>query len=245
MIESMAQVEDRHWWFVARREILMAAATRKLGSPPTSILDLGCGTGGNLAALAQTFETATVVGLDSQPRCIELCRSRGLRVVSGDLTALPFADAEFELVTAFDVLEHVANEAAAASEIARVLAPRGTAIVTVPAYHWLWGPHDDLNSHKRRYTRPRLRATLAAAGLDVTYATYFNTILFPMAALVRIAEKITGKYAHEDRMPSAPVNWALYHAFRLERRLVTSGARLPYGTSVLAVAQHATHVAHD
>lgn len=239
LIEDIGAVEDRHWWYVARREILIAAAERYLPARPESVVDLGCGTGGTLVAFRDAFDPRDLVGLDNEPVCVSACEERGLTVVPGSLTDLPFDDGAFDLVSALDVIEHVEDEHGSAREIARVVSPNGIVLVTAPAYEWLWGPHDDLNHHIRRYTRTRLVATLEASGLEVLYATYFNCYLFPAAAVGRIAERVTGRHAKEYHLPSESVNSALTTVFRAERRRVARGRTLPYGLSVLAVARRA------
>jgi SAM-dependent methyltransferase len=237
LIATMLEVDDRHWWHVARRDIIVAAAQRAVPVAPASILDVGCGTGGNLAALRDALGATRAVGLDRDATCVDAAHRRGLEAVMGEGASLPFADDEFQLVSALDVLEHVADEVGAAAEIGRVLEPGGTALVTVPAYAWLWSPYDDMNAHKRRYTRQRLVAVLEAAGLHVEYATYFNTLLFPLAAAGRLAERAASRDAGAGNLPPPAVNSSLRAIFRAETAAVARGGSLPYGLSVLVVAR--------
>jgi ubiquinone/menaquinone biosynthesis C-methylase UbiE len=239
LIETMIEVDDRHWWHIARREILVAAACRAVLEPPSAILDIGCGTGGNLAAFRDALGARHAVGIDRHADCVEAARGRGLDVVAGESTSLPFDDEAFGFVSALDVLEHVDDESAAAREIVRVMAPRAAALVTVPAYTWLWSPCDDLNAHRRRYTLERLAAVLEGASLRIEYATYFNTYLFPLAAAGRLAERASGRDGGANALPPAPVNSALRAVFRAERTHVAQGRSMPYGLSVLAVARRA------
>jgi ubiquinone/menaquinone biosynthesis C-methylase UbiE len=238
LIQTMIDVDDRHWWHVARRDILVAAAQRATSGSPGAILDIGCGTGGNLAALRDALGATRAVGLDRNDECVEVARGRGLEIVRGEGASLQFADGEFDFVSALDVLEHLEDEVAGAREIGRVLSPQGTALITVPAYEWLWGPYDELNAHKRRYTRDRLVSALEGAGLEVTYSTYFNTYLFPIAAAGRLAERVAHRDGGASNLPSAGVNSALLSIFRSERARVARGKTLPYGLSVLATARH-------
>jgi ubiquinone/menaquinone biosynthesis C-methylase UbiE len=204
------------------------------------VLDIGCGTGGNLAAIAARYPAATLRGIDVSTACVDACRSRGIEASIGDASSLLYADGSIGLVTILDALEHIEDESGTLREIARVLAPDGVVLVTVPAYSWLYGPHDQLNQHVRRYTRPRLVAAIRAAGLRVEQATYFNTLLFPVAATARLLEKVSGRHAGEDRLPAAPVNAVLRAIFSAERWPIGAGIPLPFGLSVLAVGRRAS-----
>ena len=152
-LEEMGRVEGAHWWFRARREIIVAVLRAQRLPAEIRVLDVGCGTGANLAALRDTLHDADIVGLDPSERAREVCARRGLPTIAGAATELPFADATFDLVTAFDVLEHVADDAGAVAELQRVLRPGGSAIVTVPALPWMWGPHDARAHHRWRGPR--------------------------------------------------------------------------------------------
>lgn len=238
LIAAMADVEGRHWWYVARRQIVITAVRRFTDSRPPAVLDVGCGTGGNLAALKEGLDVRRAVGIDSTPQCVSIASARGLDIVLGGASNLPFQDGEFDLVTALDVLEHVEDERSALLEMKRVLRRGGAIVLTVPAYQWLWGPHDDLNHHKRRYTLRRLTSALKDADLTVTYSSYFNTYLFPMAAAARIMERMAGRRGNEDVVPSAPVNDLLTRVFGAESRRIARGGSFPFGLSILAVARH-------
>lgn len=137
-----AEVEATHWWFVGRRR-LFGAELAKSGIKPTDrVLDIGTGTGANLRLL-RSLGLAAVRGLDSSDEAIGYCVSKGLGAVQkGDICALPFADESFDFVLATDVIEHVDDDPAAAREIARVLAPGGIALISVPAFPSLWGLQD-------------------------------------------------------------------------------------------------------
>ena len=143
-------LEGRHWWFVARRRIFMRLLAGYLPPASRTILDVGCGTGRNLTALA---DLGTATGLDPASGALEHCRAHRLeRLAAGFLSALPFADESFDLVTAFDVLEHDGDPERCVREVHRVLAPGGWFFATVPAYSFMWGDHDVVAHHHRRYT---------------------------------------------------------------------------------------------
>jgi SAM-dependent methyltransferase len=234
LYDRMGDTADRHWWYVARREILSTLIAREIAPKPGArILEVGCGTGHNLPMLGR-FGTVTAIELDADAR--EMARARtGLHVHGAALPALTgFEERGFDLVAALDVIEHVDEDVASLATLADRLAPGGRMLVTVPALQWLWSAHDVTNHHKRRYTARTLRDAVAAAGLKIELLTYFNSLLFPLAAASRIAGKITGREGSDDALPSAPVNRLLRGVFGLERHLV-GRVKLPVGVSLVAI----------
>jgi SAM-dependent methyltransferase len=234
------RTEDRHWWFVGRRRIVLEALSLSLArvGPQSSprILDFGCGTG---AMLTHLRRLGTVEGVDGDERAIGFCRSRGesnVHLLESD--DLPFEDESFDLVTAFDVLEHIADDRGALAEIRRVLRPGGTLMITVPAYQWMWGPHDEINDHKRRYSSAEIESKITAAGLELDRLTHFNTLLLPVIAAVRLLRKRL-----PDRSPRSdfglgargPANGILAAVLSSEARVLRR-RNLPIGVSILATA---------
>ena len=140
-----------------------------------------------------------------------------------------------DLVCLLDVLEHVEDDLSALRRIARLLKPGGRVLVTVPAYQWLWSPHDTAHHHYRRYTAHLLAQTAEQSGLTVHRIGYFNSLLFPLVAAVRLIGKLfSKKYSSDTTLPSPWINWLLLRIFVAERHVV---ARIgfPMGTSVIAV----------
>jgi SAM-dependent methyltransferase len=232
-------LEDWHWWFAGRRRIVLATLDRWLppAPAPRRILDVGCGTGATLAALSAL---GAARGVDTDEQAVELSRSRGLSNVEVyDGVTLPVEDGTQDLVCALDVIEHADDDVALLREIRRSLAPGGMAVVTVPAYGFLWGPHDEVVHHRRRYRAGPLRAALRAAGLAVDHCTYFNSILFVPVAAVRLARRHRPRDAEptSDFALARPgrANDLLARAFAIER-WVAPRVRLPFGVSILAVA---------
>ncbi len=232
-----AQVEDEHWWFSARREIVRRVLSNLNLPANTALLDVGCGTGGNLSVLS---EFGRLVGVEMDEFAREAARAREVcDVRDGSLPdRLPFEAGTFDLVTALDVIEHVEDDVAALAGIADVLKDAGLVLVTVPAYQALWSRHDEVNHHYRRYTRPRLEESLRRAGFEKLHISYFNTWLFPAIAAVRLASRaFPGTTAGDDlRMPAPAVNRILRAVFASEARVVASKT-LPVGVSLLAVAR--------
>lgn len=241
------ELDDRHWWFAARRRIVLGLLRdalrreRPAGARPR-ILDIGCGAGATLRELARLGEA---VGLDTEPTAVEAARRRsGCDVRLGSLPAdLPFEPASFHVVTLLDVLEHIEDDAASLRAIHAVLKPGGLLLCTVPAYRFLWSEHDVLNQHKRRYTRGELRARMEEAGFRVSKLTYYNTLLFPPIAAVRLLRGGPKPRRPGEEEPSpdlgevaAPLNALLRGVFGAERHWLRLGT-FPFGVSVLALAQ--------
>ena len=233
--DRMRELERTHWWFTARREILAAEIARLPLPAPARILEVGCGTGGNLELLSR-FGEVQAIEPDPDSRAYAAQRS-GVAVHGGRLPdGLPDLGA-FDLVAAFDVVEHVEDDAAAVAALAGRLKPGGFLVTTVPAYAWLWSDHDAQHHHKRRYARAAYRRLFEAAGLTVRRATYFNTVLFPPIAAVRGAKTLARlRGGDEEALPPAPVNRLLHTLFAAEAGLLRV-ADLPFGVSILLVAQ--------
>jgi SAM-dependent methyltransferase len=239
--EQYFRLEDRHWWFRGRREILVGLLDRHVGPDPTAtrpVLDVGCGTGAMLETLARY---GCVEGVDSEQAAIDFCHQRGLSNVSrATVPPLPFPDGRFELVTAFDFLEHVDDDTAALREIRRVLKPDATCFMTVPAHGFLWSDHDRISHHRRRYGARGLRERLVAAGLEPRRITYFNSLLFAPVAAVRLGQRLLPRRdspRSDLELPgqTSAVNRLLSRVFAAEAALL-SRRDLPVGVSLLAIA---------
>jgi SAM-dependent methyltransferase len=237
---EFAEIEWTHWWFVGRREILRDTLRRWLVAGPGPhhhrILDVGCGAGAMLGVLS---EFGTVSGMDTSEDAIRYSREL-FPTLSLEVGAIPEAlppPGSVDVITAFDVIEHIDNDVGALKELAVCVAPGGLVFLTVPAYMWLWGPHDDLNHHRRRYTRRRLLAAIASSGLKVESTTYFNSLLLPVVAAVRIGHRMLGKDQtprSDFAMPGPAANRMLTRLLSSER-LILRRARIPFGVSLLAV----------
>jgi SAM-dependent methyltransferase len=233
--DRMAELDSRHWWYRARREIL-ARVVEQNAKPPggARILEIGCGTGHNLDMLGR-FGTVDAVEMDEAARDVASARlGRPAR-----MAMLPELDGvetgAYDLVALLDVLEHVEEDKASLVSIARRLKPGGRILLTVPAHPWMWSAHDVVNHHKRRYTKKGFRRVIEEAGLKVELLSYFNSLLFPVAAAARLAGRVTGKEDSDDKLPPAPVNKAFEFLFGLERYAI---GRVPFspGVSLVAVA---------
>ena len=233
--QQMAELDDRHWWYRARRRILADLIRREANLPPDGrILEIGCGTGHNLAMLSG-FGHVDGLELDDEAR--ELSEKRlGRKIMRSPLPELSeVRDADYDLIGAFDVIEHIDDDHAALAAIATKLKPGGKFMMTVPAHPWMWTAHDVANHHKRRYSKRSLRALIEGSPMRLDRIGYFNSLLFPIAVAERAVSKLHGKDNGNVSLPPAPLNGALEAVFASERYLV-GRLPLPPGLSLFAVA---------
>lgn len=223
-----------YWWYTARSELLRTVLAPHVGDT-ARILDVGSADGPSVGWLRGRGRH-TSVDIDI----------RGLLPgdVCGSATALPFADSAFDVVAAFDVIEHVDPEWVVLAELRRVLATGGRVLVSVPAYTWAWSDHDTANGHHRRYTRRRLVDALEGAGFEVDRATYAFAAVFPFFAGERLIRRVrhsvsrrTTAPADVVTLPRTPrvVDQLLTRLTRLDRRWLAT-RDLPLGSSVVVVA---------
>ena len=233
----MYEAEERQWWYAGMRAISAALLDKHLarGEGRLRILDAGCGTGNNLAHFRGR---GRAVGVDLSEDALRFCRTRGVQAARASVLALPFPDGAFDLVTSFDVLYHrwVTDDRAAVAELCRVLAPGGLLLVRVPALKMLWGAHDDAVLSRHRYTRGEVAGLLRGAGLEVLEQTYANTLLFPVLALRRTLDRLTGRHGSDVGFLPAPMETAFRGLMANEAALVPR-VSLPVGASVFALAR--------
>lgn len=249
---EMAALEQRHWWFAARRKILDKMISALPLPADAHILEAGCGTGGNLAMLARH---GRVYGMETNAQALELAAAKvtavsaqpnqtldadcqpSVQIAAGRLPApIPFDGQAFDLIVLLDVMEHLDDDTAALRALRSRLKPGGWLLITVPAYPFLWSHHDELHHHKRRYVARSLRAVIDAAGCRVQYLSYFNTWLFPLIAAVRLM-RVGGRHGGDLTMPNKFANALLTQIFASERLLLGRVA-LPFGVSLLALARN-------
>jgi SAM-dependent methyltransferase len=234
--DRMAAHDSTHWWYRARRDILSDYLTRYAALPPSArILEIGCGTGHNLPMLSQ-FGEVDAIEIDPAARDIASARL-GRPVGDAPLPALPGIErGAYDLIAVLDVVEHIDDDVAALKAMRECLKPGGKILIAVPAHQWLWSAHDVVNHHHRRYSKASLATAIAAAGLRPRKLTYFNSLLFPLAAAARIAGRLTGRDDSDDSPPAKPLNTLFETIFRLERHAV---GRLPMtpGVSIVTLAE--------
>ncbi|MFL6775080.1 MAG: class I SAM-dependent methyltransferase [Sphingomicrobium sp.] len=236
VFDRMAELDQQHWWFLARRRILEKLIGSMVRPPKKArILEVGCGTGHNLAMLKR-FGKVEASELDPSARALASKRLRG-QVKEARLPDLSMFEREaYDLVALLDVLEHVPDDLGSLRAIRKRLKPGGALLLTVPANPWMWSAHDVAHHHFRRYTRKQLEELFSKAGLDVQLLSHFNTLLYPLVAAARIFGKITRKEAADDRLPGDVVNGVLDKIFGLEARMI-GRLPMPFGVSLVAIVR--------
>jgi SAM-dependent methyltransferase len=230
------RAEDRHWWYRGRRRVLERVIGALELPQHARILDAGCGSGRNMVDLARRGK---VTGIELSETSASLARERDAgEVITGSVQQMPFANDSFDLAVCLDVIEHLEDDLAALRELRRVLAPTGSLLVTVPAYQWLWSGHDEVNHHFRRYTRRTLQRAAEQASWRQVRSTHFNSLLLPVAVLLRVLDRFSRKTTESSLdlwVPPQPLNWLLERPLLLEASLIGHGGRIPAGLSLLAV----------
>lgn len=233
--DRMAELDQTHWWYTARRRVLAAFIRREITLPKNArLLEIGCGTGHNVPMLRE-FGSVDAVEIDADARRVATGRL-GIAVAEAslpELTGIP--EKYYDLVALLDVIEHVEEDHAALSSIARRLRPGGRVLITVPAHQWMWSAHDRLNHHHRRYSKRALAALIEGSGLKIGKLSYFNSLLFPLAVGARLVGKLTGKDDTDDTLPPQLINMLFDRLFGAEAYFL-GRVPLPPGLSLVAVA---------
>lgn len=232
------KIERNHWWFKVRNKILIEHASSLFNSKDIQILNIGAATGKTSELLGEIGKVTTLE-IDKES-CEFLREELNINAIEGSITNLPFEDNSFDLVCAFDVIEHVEEDNTAVSEMTRVCKGGGKIFITVPALKILWSHHDVVNQHFRRYSLNNLvKLVNQTAGGQILYSTYFNFFLFPLILLFRLFSSAP-KSSNEDEHGSDFSHFQndtlsnIFHAiFSLEENLLAKKLRLPIGVSLL------------
>ncbi len=235
LYEQMAELDEVHWWYVGRRKVLETLIERVVQPRPTArILEVGCGTGHNLKMLGR-FGAAEGIEIDAEARAVAEKRL-GRKIAMSPLPELPGIErGAYDLVAALDVVEHIDDDRATIEALASCLAPGGKLLMTVPAHQWMWSAHDELNHHKRRYSKRALAKLIHDSPLQLASIGYFNSLLFPLAVAARLASRAKVGGTGEESLPPKLVNYLFERTFAAERRLIGT-VPLPPGLSLFAVA---------
>lgn len=236
LLELTSRVEATHFWFRGFRRFVAPAIAEFAGTRSLRMLDCGCGTGYNLATLLRPHGRG--FGFDLTPGGLLHARAAGFPLARADMHAIPFRSEAFDLVTSFDVMQYVHDDAEVVREMARVLRPGGRLVITAAALDVLRGGHAGTWPEVRRYTTKRMRSIVEGAGLEIQHMTYLFATLFPVMLAVRLAgraERVNGD-DWEMRVPAAPINTALTWILNGEAA-ISRWIPMPVGSSVLVVAR--------
>jgi SAM-dependent methyltransferase len=236
----LAAAEDGHFWFESRNRLILRTLRRWFPAA-RDYLEVGCGTGCVLSAIDRANPGLSLTGTEVLAAGLVHAarRSPRSRLLQVDARALPFTEA-FDVIGAFDVLEHIVEDEAVLAQFHRALRPGGGVLLSVPQHPALWSSQDDLARHVRRYRRGELESRLRAAGFEVEWSSSFMAPLLPLLWLARrrrVSDAEPMAQAHQELAPSPPVNAVLGGVLALERALIAAGLRLPAGSSRMVVAR--------
>jgi len=231
------KLEREHWWFRGRNQIILSLLKKQVSQSPLKILNVGVATGHTSELLSSLGD---VVSVEPDEECCKFLKSElKLEVVNASGTELPFEDNQFDLVCAFDVIEHIDDDTTAASELKRVCKSKGLIIVTVPAFMFLWSIHDEVNQHFRRYNLEELTALFINEG-NIIFRSYFNFIFFIPITLIRTFGKLfsfqryrSGSGSDFSLFKANYLNKFLFKLFSLESIILSSKIKFPFGVSLL------------
>lgn len=233
------KLERENWWFKARLEIIRAQIKKiTKGRHNLKILNIGTATGATSIMLQ---EFGSVKSIEYDKDCYEFVKQRlDIDLEQGSILDLQFRDEEYDLVCAFDVVEHVEDDKKAVAEMLRVCKSEGNIMITVPAFNFLWSKHDEVNHHFRRYTWAMLKPLFNHE--KVVFHSYFNSILFFPITAVRLLSKLfplnrKGSGSDFGLVNSAVLNKIFYRLFKSENIFLASGISLPFGISLIAIAK--------
>ena len=235
----LEQIEEGHWWFVGKRLLLRSVFDH---SPPgRRFLDMGCGTGG---ILRDYMDESSCVGSDRSALALQICRAQGFETLArADLDQLPFRTETFDTITLMDVLEHLDDDVAFLTEAAKLCRPGGRMVISVPAFQLLWSQHDETFEHRRRYRLRQLEDVIRASGLQPEWSSYTNFVVFPVAAIWRVASYRLGLGRFAPAHDFWPIpNWLnelLIRAYQFEAWLLRR-MKLPAGVSAICIASRPT-----
>jgi len=232
------RIENTHWWFSVRRQILNNLISNLNFSKKEWALDVGCGVGSNLKVLKS--KEMNVIGLDKSFNALSaIIQMIKLPLINGDLYRLPFKTNSFRLVIAMDILEHLENDEIGIEEIYRVLKNGGVLILTVPAFNFLWGLQDEITGHKRRYLRKEISKKLVSKNFYILKSSYFNFFLFfPILLTRRLIYILKLKIESENKINFCLLNLILKIIFSIEAYWLRFSS-FPFGVSILFIAKKA------
>lgn len=236
--KAIAAIERAHFWFRGRNDLIVWAL-EKYFPASRSLLEVGCGTGQVLDSIHASRPNQRLVGTEIHARGLEFSRQRlpETEFLQVDARAIPFAE-EFDVVCAFDVIEHLDEDAMVLAQMYQACRPGGGILVTVPQHRWLWSYKDDFAHHKRRYSRMELIEKVNQAGFRVMTTTSFVSLLLPLMYISRLRERAPAQFEPKRELDIAPtLNHVFYALMCCEAALIRRGTSFPAGGSLLLVAK--------
>jgi SAM-dependent methyltransferase len=229
----LAAYEAKNFWFLARNRLIVWALETYC-SPFESYLEIGCGTGFVLAEVARVFSHARVTGSEIFTKGLTFAAARVPRahLIQMDACDCPYLD-EFDVASAFDVIEHIDDDEVALRNLFRAVKAGGYVLITVPQHRWLWSATDSYACHRRRYEADELHAKVRRAGFEILRSTSFVSLLLPVMLVSRRSAKQVDPLAEFKN--NAKLNEVLKAILACERRLITLGVNFPVGGSRLVV----------
>lgn len=238
----LAEWESKNFWFRARNELILWAI-QKFFHDSQSFLEIGCGTGFVLEGVSRRFPQIRLTGSELFEDGLLYSRQRLPKadLIQMNAESIPF-ESEFDLVGAFDVLEHINEDEETLRQIYKALKPTGGLIITVPQHRWLWSPSDDLAQHVRRYSRQEMKQKLDQAGFEIVKVTSFVSLLLPLMYASRLKQRKGSAHSVLDELRiGGLLNEMLKSILDVERYMIRSGCDLPVGGSLLVVARKKSH----
>jgi SAM-dependent methyltransferase len=240
LYEQIAQIEDTHWWYVARRKIIFDWVFKILKDYATpTIADIGCGTGRNIAELLNNG-CHDIWGVDISLNALGHCKARNLKnLICADAAHSPFGPEQFDIIMLLDMIEHIENDQKTLNEVFDALRANGRVVIFTPAFQFLWGLQDRVAHHYRRYSKTELRQKLEQAGFVIEKLSFANTFLFPVVFLGRLWIKMRNYKVNvisENDLHPPFLNGLLEKTFSAERRFLRT-IDFPFGVSLLCIAK--------
>ena len=236
---ELSRLEAQNFWFRSRNELIVWAL-RKYCKGFCSFLEVGCGTGFVLSGVSQAFPGATLLGSEIFTAGLSYAAARlpSVNFIQMDARNIPYRD-EFDVIGAFDVLEHIEDDMAVLSEVRAALKENGFLFITVPQHGWLWSPVDEYACHVRRYSALELHTKIESVGFDIVRSTSFVSLLLPIMLLSRVKQRHSQSSIDpaDELKLSKGLNAFLYKMMQAEVGLIRSGISLPIGGSRLVVAK--------
>ena len=234
----LAAIEPGHFWFRARNALIQWALGKYF--PKTeSFFEIGCGTGYVLAGIRENFPRMRLIGSDIFTDGLAFAKARlpGVEFYQMDARSIPF-EGEFDVVGAFDVLEHLVEDNRALAQMLNATRPGGGLLVTVPQQRYLWSASDEHAMHQRRYSYAELRQKVETAGFQIERITSFNSFLFPLMVWSRMQQKRDQDFQPWREFEIGPtLNKTLETILKFERMVIKTGASFPAGGSLLLVGR--------